>query len=137
MEDYGRQLRVIALAFAVSVPAHAAVVASAILAGHAFGLPLSTGYYFVAVPVIVLAGVLPLAPQGVGVMEFAAVMLTRGQGVTVAEALALAMSIRLVPVAWSLLGGAFLLWGSHRPAVAAAADDAPVPRVPTPALVDG
>jgi uncharacterized membrane protein YbhN (UPF0104 family) len=130
LDDFARRPGPVLEAVAVSLPAHGAVIASAMLAGEAFGLPLSPAYYFVAVPVIVLAGVLPLAPQGVGVMEFAAVVLTRGQGVTVAQAMALAMSIRLVPMAWSLLGGLAVLRGDDRIAAGEGARPATKPVKP-------
>lgn len=114
LEDYRRQRWTVLGALLISIPVHTVVVISAALAGKAFGLPLSWGYYFAIVPVIVLAGVLPVAPQGAGVMEFLAVLLTQRQGATVAQAFALAMAVRMVPVIWSLLGGVFVLRGDYR-----------------------
>jgi hypothetical protein len=83
------------------------------LAGMAFGLPLHWAYYWVAVPVIVLAGAIPLSPQGAGIMEGFAVLLTRTQGVTVSQAFALTMSIRMVQILWNLAGGIFVLRGGY------------------------
>jgi uncharacterized membrane protein YbhN (UPF0104 family) len=85
-------------------------------AGMAFGLPLHWDYYWVCVPVIVLAGSIPISPQGAGVMEAFAILLTQRQGVTVSQAFALAMSIRLVQIIWNLTGGLFVLRGGfHAP----------------------
>jgi hypothetical protein len=103
-------------AIAVTFPVHITVVVSAMLAGMAFDLPLPGVYYFVAVPVIVLAGAIPIAPQGAGVMEFFAIQLTKQYGTTVSQAVALTMSIRMVQILWSLLGGLFVLRGGfHAP----------------------
>jgi uncharacterized protein (TIRG00374 family) len=116
MRQYGKRPMLGVWALIVSLPVHGAVVTSAMFAGLAFGLPLHWAYYWVAVPVIVLAGALPLSPQGAGVMEGFAVLLTRTQGVTVSQAFALTMSIRLVQVIWNLVGGLFVLRGGfHAP----------------------
>jgi hypothetical protein len=83
------------------------------LAGMAFGLPLKPPYYFVVVPVVVLAGAVPISPQGAGVMEFFAIILTRRAGCTVSQAFALTMSIRLVQIVWNLVGGVFVFRGGY------------------------
>jgi hypothetical protein len=97
----------------VSLPVHATAITSAMFAGMAFGLPLHWSYYWVCVPVIILAGAIPISPQGAGVMEAFAVLLTQRQGATVSQAFALAMSIRLVQVIWNLAGGIFVLRGGY------------------------
>jgi len=86
---------------------------SAMFAGIAFGLPLHWAYYWVCVPVIVLAAAIPISPQGAGVMEAFAVLLTRRQGVTVSQAFALAMSIRIVQMLWNLTGVVFVIRGGY------------------------
>ena len=69
----------------MTIPVHASVITNAMFAGMAFGLPLHWAYYWVCVPVIVLAGSIPISPQGAGVMEAFAILLTRRQGVIVAR----------------------------------------------------
>jgi uncharacterized protein (TIRG00374 family) len=116
MQRFGQRPWLGIWALIVSFPVHAAVVSSAMFAGMAFGLPLHWAYYWVAVPVIVLAGAIPLSPQGAGVMEGFAVLLTRSQHVSVAQAFALTMSIRMVQILWNLTGGIFVLRGGfHAP----------------------
>lgn len=110
---YGRQPMLVLQALAMSLPVHGAVVMSAMLAGIAFGLPLHWAYYWVCVPVIVLAAAIPISPQGAGVMEAFAVLLTRRQGVTVSQAFALAMSIRIVQMLWNLTGVIFVIRGGY------------------------
>jgi hypothetical protein len=96
----------------VSIPVHITVVTSAMLAGMAFGiLKDHWEYYWVAVPVIVLSGSIPISPQGVGVMEGFAILLLRPEGATIAQAFALTMSIRVVQILWNLTGGIFVLKG--------------------------
>lgn len=116
MQRYGQRWGLGLWALIMSFPVHGAVITSAMFAGMAFGLPLHWEYYWVAVPVIVLAGAIPLSPQGAGVMEFFAVLLLRGQGVTVGQAFALTMSMRVVQIVWNLSGGLFVLHGGfHAP----------------------
>jgi uncharacterized membrane protein YbhN (UPF0104 family) len=116
MHQYAKRPGLAIWSLIVSFPVHGAVVSSAMFAGMAFGLPLHWAYYWVAVPVIVLAGALPLSPQGAGIMEGFAVLLTRSQGVTVSQAFALTMSIRMVQILWNLTGGLFVLKGGfHAP----------------------
>jgi uncharacterized membrane protein YbhN (UPF0104 family) len=110
---YKRKPVLMLWALLVTFPVHVTVVISAIFAGKAFGLPISTEYYFVIVPVIVLVGSIPISPQGAGVMEFFAVLLTARQGATVSEAIALSMSVRVVQVLWNLAGGLFVLKGGY------------------------
>lgn len=101
-------------ALAMSFPVHATVVISAMFAGLAFGLPIPWAYYWVVVPTVVLSGALPISPQGAGVMEFFAILLTRPLGATIGQAFALTLSIRLVQIVWNLLAGLLLISGSYR-----------------------
>ncbi len=111
---YGQRPGVVLLTIAMSLPVHAITVMSAMAAGQAFGLPIHPGYYWIVVPVVSLAGAMPVSPQGAGVMEFFAYLLMRGQKATVADALVLTMSIRFVQIFWNLLAGVFLLRGSYQ-----------------------
>jgi uncharacterized protein (TIRG00374 family) len=116
MELYRRHKAVVIRSLIVTFPVHITVVLSAMLASWAFGLTLSPLYYFVAVPVIVLVGSIPISPQGAGVMEYFAILLTQKQGATVSQAFALTMSIRMVQILWNLTGGLFVLRGGyHQP----------------------
>ena len=64
-------------------------------------------------PVIVLSASIPISPQGAGVMEAFAILLTQPQGATVSQGLALALSIRAVQILWNLTGGIFVLRGGY------------------------
>jgi uncharacterized membrane protein YbhN (UPF0104 family) len=113
MELYRQRPGYVIAALLITFPVHITVIFSAMCAGMAFNLPLTPGYYWVVVPVVVLAGAIPISPQGAGVMEFFAILLTRKQGCTVSQAFALTMSIRLVQIMWNLVGGLFVLRGGY------------------------
>ena len=113
MEVYRRRPMLVLGTLCMTFPVHITVIFSAMCAGMAFGLPLTPGYYWVVVPVVVLAGSIPISPQGAGVMEFFAILLTSRQGCTVSQAFALTMSIRLVQIFWNLTGGLFVLRGGY------------------------
>jgi hypothetical protein len=116
LELFGRQPRAVVEAVLISLPVHATTVVSATLAGKAFNLPLTADYYWVVVPVVTLAGAIPVSPQGAGVMEFFAYILMRRQGATVGQAVLLTLSIRLTAIFWNLIGGLFVLRGGfHAP----------------------
>jgi uncharacterized membrane protein YbhN (UPF0104 family) len=114
LELYRRRPGLVLATLMITFPVHITVITSAMLCGMAFGLPLTPGYYWVVVPVVVLAGAIPISPQGAGVMEFFAIMLTRKQGATVSQAFALTMSIRLVQILWNLVGGLFVIRGGYQ-----------------------
>ena len=113
MEIYARRPLSVLSAFMLAFPVHIASILSATFAGKAFGLPLHDLYYWAVVPVIALVGAIPISPQGAGVMEFFAVQLTKRQGVTVSQAFALTMSIRLIQILWNLAAGLFVLRGGY------------------------
>jgi uncharacterized protein (TIRG00374 family) len=113
MQIYGRRPVLAAVALIVSFPVHMIVITAAQLCGIAFGLHINLFYYWMAVPVIVLASAIPISPQGAGVMEYFAIKLLEPQGVTVAQAFALTMSIRLVQIFWNLAGGIFVIRGGY------------------------
>lgn len=110
---YKRRPMLILGTLAMSFPVHATIVVSAMFAGWAFSLPLHWTYYWVVVPTVVLAGAMPISPQGAGVMEFFAILLTRPQGATVGQAFALTMSIRIVQIVWNTLAGILVLTGRY------------------------
>jgi hypothetical protein len=113
MHIYSRRPLLVAGAILVSFPVHITVVISAMFCGFAFGLPISPFYYWMAVPVIVLVGSIPISPQGAGVQEYFAIKLLQSQQVTVAQAFALTMSIRLMQMIWNLVGGIVVFRGGY------------------------
>jgi uncharacterized protein (TIRG00374 family) len=113
MHIYGKRPYLALAALVVSFPVHMVVITAAQLCGIAFGLHLNFFYYWMAVPVIILAYAIPISPQGAGVMEYFAIKLLEPQGVTVAQAFALTMSIRLTQIFWNLAGFFFVVRGGY------------------------
>jgi len=113
MEIYRTRPGLVLWALLITLPVHGTTILSATLCGIAFGLHIKWLFYFVAVPVIVLVGAIPISPQGAGVMEFFAILLLRPQDPIVSHAVALTMSIRLVQIFWNLSGGLFVLKGGY------------------------
>jgi hypothetical protein len=113
MELYGRRPFTSFTALVMSFPVHIITITSATFAGWAFGLKMHALYYWTVVPVLALVGAIPISPQGVGVMESFAVLLTARQGVTISQAVALTMSIRVGQMFWNLLAGVFVLRGGY------------------------
>ena len=62
MELYRKHWLAVVWAVLMTIPVHGTVVLSAMFAGMAFGLPMHWQYYWVAVPVIVLSGAIPISP---------------------------------------------------------------------------
>jgi uncharacterized membrane protein YbhN (UPF0104 family) len=120
MELYGRRPGAMFVALLLCFPVHVTTIISATFAGEAFRLSLSPLYYWVIVPVIALVGAIPISPQGAGVMEFFAIkLLTVRHPVSVGQAVALVMAIRLVQMFWNLVAGLFVLRGGYHAPTAA------------------
>jgi uncharacterized protein (TIRG00374 family) len=128
---YGQRPWLMLGTLVMSFPVHVTCIVSAMFAGKAFGLPLEAKYYWVVVPVVVLSGAIPISPQGAGVMEFFAILLTKKWGCTVTHAFLLTMSIRLVQMLWNLSGAFFVLRGGyHAPPDSEKDAESPEPAAP-------
>lgn len=126
MELYGKRPGALIVGGVMTFPVHFTTILSAIFAGYAFGLDMHKMppvYYCTVVPVLVLVGAVPLSPQGAGVMEIFAVLLTRNQGVTVSQAIALAMAVRFGQMFWNLVAGLFVLRGGFHTLTAKEQED--------------
>jgi uncharacterized protein (TIRG00374 family) len=116
MELYGKRPKASFTALVMTFPVHMTTIACGTLAGIAFGIdrthmPLS--YYWTVVPVITLVAAIPISPQGAGVMEAFAIILTKNHGVTVTQAIGLANALRFSQMFWNLLAGIFVLRGGY------------------------
>jgi uncharacterized protein (TIRG00374 family) len=111
LEMLQRHPGVVLWALVVSLPIHAAVVVAATLVGMAFRLPLHPLYYWIAIPLMALASAIPISPQGAGVIEVCAILLTRRQGCNVSQVFALTTCMRIIGTLWCLLGGLLVIRG--------------------------
>ena len=113
MDLYGKRPKAAILALVMTFPVHMTTIVCGTLAGLAFGLKMPVIYYWTVIPVITLVAAIPISPQGAGVMEAFAVMLTKNHGVTVSQAIALAMAVRFAQMFWNCVAGLFVLRGGY------------------------
>ena len=96
---------------AVSMVLHLALITSTSMAGYALGLQTSIGVLLCVLPVTFLIGSIPIAPQGIGVMEVFAVTMLESPIATPNQVIGMLIMIRLYQMFYSLLGSVFLLKG--------------------------
>lgn len=101
--------------YLLSMGVHLAGVLFFYCLGRGLGLPLEAWHYFVIVPLTVVATLLPISFNGLGVREGALVLLTAALGATVlpAQAIALGLMSSIVILAISLIGGGFYIMGER------------------------
>jgi uncharacterized membrane protein YbhN (UPF0104 family) len=113
LHTYRGHFGLLAWAFVISLPSQLTTPLSAWLAGLAFGIHLNVAYYLAYVPVAVLAASLPISPpQGLGILDGVILHFFASRATaTASQALALAQSIRFLPILWNLVGGYWVITG--------------------------
>jgi uncharacterized protein (TIRG00374 family) len=109
---YRSRPREVLTALALSVPFYAFLILFQYLLFHAVGAPLPLGTVALVAPMIPLVALLPLTPNGLGIVEGAFVLFYVQAGAAPEVALAAALLRRLATLAVSLVGG--LLWIAGR-----------------------
>ncbi len=95
----------------MSVTLHVALVTATAMAGYAMGIQTPISLLMIVIPVSFLVGAIPIAPQGLGVMEFFAVTMLQSSGAYPNQVVGMLIMIRLYQMFYSLLGSVFLLKG--------------------------
>jgi hypothetical protein len=109
------KLRVV-LSLAITLVLQCFVLISAAVMAWALHMQGSFSYFFIYVAIGFLIAALPLAPQGLGVMESAYVLFFTYDGQnTASQAVALALLVRLIQLVWALPGALVPLLGAHVP----------------------
>lgn len=108
---YRHHILVVWVAILMSVVLHVALVSATAMAGYALGMGTPVHLLMIVTPVVFLVGALPLAPQGVGVMELFAVTMLRSPLASANQIIGMLVMIRLYQLFYSLLGSLFLLRG--------------------------
>jgi hypothetical protein len=82
--------------------------------GRGLGLPLEAWHYFVIIPLMVVATLLPISFNGLGVREGALILLTAALGAQIdpAQGIALGLMAAFVILVISLIGGGFYIVGA-------------------------
>lgn len=109
---YGSHKVMVTVAIFISVPVHLLIAAATAVAGYALGISIvesPPALMLTVIPVLNLAGSVPLTYQGLGVMEYLGQqMLVRAEPNHIIGMLLL---MRLGQIFYSMLGSAFLLHG--------------------------
>lgn len=122
---YSSHKRVVFGATLLSLPIHLINASATAMAGYALGMEHALPLLLTVIPVLLLAGAMPLTYQGLGVMEgLALAMLLQPGLATNNQIVGMLLILRLYLVAWALLGSLELLRGDvHLFPAAEAADE--------------
>jgi uncharacterized membrane protein YbhN (UPF0104 family) len=117
----------------MSVLVHLCIIAAMFMAGRAMGIDHSYGVMLVVLPVLMLAGVVPLTYQGLGIMEGLGLALLAAPGLASAnQIVAMLMVTRLYMLTYGLLGALILMRGDIHMVPAAVHGTEDQPDDPTP-----
>jgi len=109
---YRHHKRTVLGAIVISGAIHAALIVATSLAGYALGMQTPAGLLAVVIPLTFLVGALPVAPpQGIGVMEFFALVMLKPPWALPNQVFGMLILIRLYQLFYSLFGSLFLLKG--------------------------
>lgn len=99
----------------MTIPGHIGTCLGTSLAGHALGMQAPPGLLFTAIPVMILAGAVPVTYQGVGVMEaLGRALLLDPPRVLFNQIVGMLLFYRLFQVCYGLVGWIFVLRGNIR-----------------------
>ena len=100
-------------AILISLPIHLAQAVAVALAGKALGMELSLGLLVTVLPVLYLAGALPISYQGLGVMEgLGMALLLDPPHATANQVVGMLLLMRLFFIVYALLGSLLVLRGN-------------------------
>ncbi len=131
---YRGHKRVVLTVFVMSVGLHLFLVTATAIAGYALGITTPFRFMLIVIPVSFLVGAIPIAPQGIGVMELFAVSMLRSPMALPNQIVGMLLLTRLYQMFYSLLGSVFLLKGDIHLHPQEPAGDAP-PTPPDPAAL--
>jgi len=97
-------------ALLVSLGVSFSVIGLNYTAALAMGIQVSPGYFFLFVPLISLSLLVPISWGGLGLREAVTILLFSQAGVEQPQALAMSLTVYLVNLLFSLLGGGVYLW---------------------------
>ena len=112
---YRKNLKLLCKAVVLSMTTHVFFIGSIALIGISLSLPVPWFIYFVFVPLICIAGVVPLTPGGVGLIEGLYVAFFVSATCGASEVLVLALLVRFLPMVWALPGIVVAVTGPKLP----------------------
>jgi len=116
---YRRRLGALVKALGLTFGGQTLFITAIMLTGFSLALPVPWYQYFLYVPLIYIIAAVPISPGGLGLAEAFFVTFFSPAGAAPSEILALALTVRLIPMIWSLPGLVVALTGPKRPPAAA------------------
>ena len=117
VSSYQGKGRLLAGAFALSCGTHLLTNAITVAGAFALGFHVSPGEVFFVSTMMVIATLLPISPNGMGLREAAAIYLFAQVGVGAGEALLIPLVYFAIDMLFSVIGGPFLLLPKRDPAI--------------------
>ena len=112
---YRSRIGVLIKAIGMTIGAHVFFVGSIALMGTSLSLEIPWYNYFIYVPLIYIAGAVPITPGGIGLIEGLFVAFLVGSSGGASKVLALALLARIIPMFWSLPGAIVAVTGPKLP----------------------
>ena len=112
---YSRRMGRLGKAIAITALAHVVFVGAIALIGRSLSLDVPLYNYYIFVPLIYIAGAVPITPGGVGVIEGLYVAMFVSETCTSSQVLALALLARAIPMFWALPGAVVAVTGTKIP----------------------
>lgn len=107
---------VLLLSFALSLVFYAGAIFTVWAAAKCFGAQPKIGYLFGTVPIVLLAGMIPISLNGLGITEAGFAILLQMSGVPLAQSIGVGILLRARLLVTALIGGVlFLKYRSARP----------------------
>lgn len=114
LQPYFADARLLLVTSLVAVVFHSLQILSQVFLGWGLGLHVSWPYYFIFVPVVNIAGMLPITFSGIGVREAGYIFFLRRVGAGRHAAMALGLLASAIVLASGLAGGVvYLLWSGR------------------------
>ena len=109
---YRHHTGAVLIAILISLPVHMAQVGAVALAGYSLGMEVEVGLMFTVLPVVFLAGALPISYQGLGVMEGLGIAFLAADGMaTNNQVVGMLLIMRIFFIVYAMLSSAFVLRG--------------------------
>ena len=112
---YGRRWPVVAGALGITFVGQAIFVTAVMMAGEALAPQIPWHRYYIYVPLIYIIAAVPISPGGIGVIEACFVKFFAVGAVTDADAIAVALAARVLPMLCSLPGLIVAVTGAKLP----------------------
>jgi len=98
-------------ALVMSMPVHLLAVLSISISGYGLGVSTPLVTLIAVLPLVLLAGALPLSFMGFGVMEPIGIALLAGTSATTNQVVTMLVLVRVYQIAWSSFGAIFVVRG--------------------------